>query len=132
MKPYCVDSSPHITADLFKGLCNIDYEFDDGPNKRHKEEQAWNFFSDFLDECEDGKTTCQVSDILMFLSATDRIPPVGFDQDISVSFKGGLEKYITASTCDFHIYLPTCYDAYEDFRNSIIYALKNSEGFDMP
>lgn len=44
----------HVAADELKNLVCVEFS-EEGHNIRSKEEAAWNYFGDFLDECE-GKT----------------------------------------------------------------------------
>lgn len=73
----------------------------------------------------DMNTGFKVTDVL---SGTDRIPPMGFDRELCVSFlydlPGRKEKFCTASKCDLQLCLPTCYNDYNDFREAVIMSLR--------
>ena len=118
---------------------------DKGSFFRSTEEQVWIHFGDFLDECEgisytlylksclsryffvDGKTACDVNDVLVFFLGADSVPPLEFEKNHM------LHSHIyTASTCDLQLRLPTCHG--EDyvaliFAEATTMSLKDNDGF---
>ena len=67
--------------------------------------------------------------ILIFFTATDREPPLGFPKQPELQFlpKGILA---TASTCDLVLRLPTMFhNSYSEFREMLIESVVSSEGF---
>ena len=110
------------------------------------EERTYIFFVDFLDEVrlkilmsvfymhgyyftvEEGITGCDLSHLLLFLTGTNRIPLLGFEESVTLLFlKDGL--FPTVSTCGIEIRLPTIHDTYEKFRDVMVHAIKGNDGF---
>ncbi len=79
----------------------------------------------------EGKTDCLVADLLVFFTGADRMPPLGFDKQLKVSFiHVSSSKFCTASTCDLQLRLPTCHgEDYEAFREAMVMSLKDNDGF---
>ena len=76
---------------------------EEGHNMRSKEEQAW------VHCIIEGCTGCTISDVLVFFSGADQVPPLGFIPSPKVSFlHSPTSKFSTASTCDICLRLPTC------------------------
>ncbi len=54
----------------------------------------------------DGDTECSLSELLVFFSGTNRVPPTGFvEQPALIFVHQGAAKFPTASTCDRHLRL---------------------------
>ena len=122
---------------------------DKGSFFRSTEEQVWIHFGDFLDECEgisytlylksclsryffvDGKTACDVNDVLVFFSGADSVPPLGFEKKPYVTFiHDNISKFCTASTYDLQLRLPTCHgEDYVAFAEAMTMSLKDNDGF---
>ena len=67
----------------------------------------------------------------MSFTGADRVPPLGFDKDCSVSFLHGPgAKLATSSTCDLQLRLPTCHgEDFSSFKEAFIMSLKDNDGF---
>ena len=77
-----------------------------------------------------GEVECQLKDILIFTSGSDRIPPVGFAKDPFVIFLySQLDLLPTASTCDIQLRLPTAHKEYDQFQEYMILGIKGHNGF---
>ncbi len=65
----------------------------------------------------DGDIECSLSELLVFFSGTNRVPPTGFvEQPALIFVHQGAAKFPTASTCDLHLRLPSSYTHYSDFE----------------
>lgn len=78
-----------------------------------------------------GCTGCTISDVLVFLSGADQVPPLGFIPSPKVSFlHSPTSKFSTASTCDICLRLPTCHgEDYQAFKEAMVSSLKDNDGF---
>ena len=122
---------------------------DKGSNNRAKEEQAYVFFVDFMDECEGiicintcthpiinkyyrigGETDCTLEDILTFTSGSSQIPPVGFIEEPKLIFLYSVSSTLpTSSTCDITLRLPTTHQEYDCFKQYMLLGIKGHDGF---
>ena len=77
----------------------------------------------------EGENSCSVDDVLVFFTAADRVPPLGFGRDCSVVFLHGA-KLATASTCELELRLPTGHgEDLASFREAMMLSLKGHDGF---
>ena len=73
---------------------------------------------------------CQLEDIFIFTSGSDKIPPVGFAIDPSVTFLYAPSALLpTASTCDLQLRLPTPHKEYDNFQEYMLLGIKGNDGF---
>ena len=77
------------------------------------------------------KTGCSIEDVLVFCTGTDRVPPLQFNKQPTVTFlHASSAKFATASTCDLQLRLPTSYGAdFDAFKGAMVMALKDNDGF---
>lgn len=67
---------------------------------------------------------------MVFFSGTERIPPLGFEQQPTIEFIQDQSKlYCTASTCDLVLRLPTRYQDYPSFRGAMLMSIIDNDGF---
>ena len=78
-----------------------------------------------------GEVSCTLDDVLVFFSGADRVPPLGFEKQPSVTFLHDTRsKFATASTCSLELRLPTQYGSHFDkFREAMIMSLMDNDGF---
>ena len=76
-----------------------------------------------------GTSGCQVSDVLVFCTGADRIPPLGFGTNPKIVFlRDG--KFATASTCAVELRLPTIHgENLQAFMECMVMSLKGNDGF---
>ena len=76
--------------------------------------------------------------LLMFITGTNQIPPVGFENKISVKFKHDCDAVSsntkckcrpTTSTCALQLIIPIHIDSSEECIELFIDAIKNGQGF---
>ncbi len=72
--------------------------------------------------------------MLVFLSGSSHVPPVGFGKKPSVVFvHDNFRKFATASTCDLQLRLPVCHGSdYPKFKQDMILSIKGNDGFGGP
>ena len=73
----------------------------------------------------EGSISCVIEYVLVFFTGADRIPPMGFNKRLTVTFLlNPNDKFATASTCDLQLRLPTGYgsdlNAFVDACNDIV------------
>jgi len=140
-----------IASAFFKGFLKPQF-VDHGNPLRAKQEKAFMYFLDFVDECEgmtflylrvicsihtyidrevltpNGKTVLP-EHILIFFTGTDRVPPLGFDSTASMRFISGV--LATSSTCNMVMNLPYCHEMFETFKSYMIESLLSNGGFNL-
>ncbi len=72
---------------------------------------------------------CSLSELLIFFTACDRIPPLQFESTSVLTFLHKGAKLPTSSTCDCHLRLPATYTTYNDFKEAMVLAIKCNDGF---
>ena len=86
-------------------------------------------FSLLLNVFIEGRTSCIIEDVLVFITGSDRVPPLGFDLKITVTFAHS-GRFCTSSTCDLQFCIPVCYgENYQKFEEAMVMALKDNDGF---
>ena len=69
-----------------------------------------------------------LSDILVFFSGSDTIPPLGYDVKPVLKFDH-TAVFPTAQTCGLQFHLPTKYSKPDMFRERMSYGITNNGGF---
>ena len=77
----------------------------------------------------DGKFDCKLQDVLIFFTGASCVPPVGFEKQPKVVFLSNQAVLSTSSTCDLILRLPIKYKEYNDFRDAMLMALIDNDGF---
>ena len=76
-----------------------------------------------LDDC--GQCiNCTISDVLVFFTGADNVPPQGFDTQPKIDFLYNSDTLPIASTCDLILRLPTIHNNLESFADSFHRAIK--------
>ena len=73
----------------------------------------------------------KLEDILVFATGASEVPPMGFDEQPSVSFKNPDEvggALPSASTCSNTMYLPV-HDTYGTFKDKFLFGITCAVGF---
>ncbi|XP_078029666.1 G2/M phase-specific E3 ubiquitin-protein ligase-like [Epinephelus lanceolatus] len=127
----CHEPSP-LTADLMDHLFHIRLSAV-GSNKRRAEEHVVPFWRDYLQDVEEQVGPSKLGKILAFAKGANVIPPVGFSPQPSIDFLHdqsiSTRRHLPmANTCINCLKLPLL-DTYEDFRESMDFALGNPQGF---
>ena len=72
--------------------------------------------------------TLTLEDILIFFTAAEREPPLGWGQQPELKFEhSSSQKYAQASTCDLSLHLPCCHTHYTSFREAMVESFVTSE-----
>ena len=97
----------------------------------HQNALSWIHRSKFFPFFAEDKTGCSIEDVLVFFSGTNRVPPLNFDKQPTITFlHSACAKFATASTCDLQLRLPTGYgEDYEAFKSAMVMAVKDNDGF---
>ena len=74
---------------------------------------------------------CQLQHVLMFITGADRVPPLGFNKPITITFydQDGEKRRPWSSTCSLQLHLPRGEEDAEAFNDLMFSALKESCGF---
>ncbi|XP_019857667.1 PREDICTED: G2/M phase-specific E3 ubiquitin-protein ligase-like [Amphimedon queenslandica] len=129
MKTLFVKENEKLTAEYVKGLIKVKFS-DKESLLRQKEEATYMHFVDFLDECEEGSIDVTLDDVLIFLTGSDREPPLGFSRTPEVTFLHDASRTMAlASTCTLELKLPTCHNEYSSFCSSMKWSFKGHGGF---
>ena len=137
-------SSPHVffsimceqtdklTASEFIKLYTIEFSTA-GSNKRELEEQTMYSFELFLRDVEDKEIEgVTLDNLLVFVTGADAVPPLGFDDKISVRFydqEPNTRRLPWASTCALELYLPRGPKESDSFNGILLQALQECQGF---
>ena len=77
-----------------------------------------------------GEVECMLSDILIFCSGSDKIPPTGFVETPTLTFLYAESSTLpTASTCDITLRLPTTHVEYGPFKQYMLLGIQGHDGF---
>ncbi|KAK2814699.1 hypothetical protein Q5P01_000632 [Channa striata] len=128
---FCHEPSP-LTAEMMDHLFHIRLS-EMGSNKRRAEELVVAFWRDYLQDVEEQEGPSKLGKILAFATGASVIPPVGFSPQPLVEFlhDQSLSPKLClpmANTCINCLKLPLL-DKYERFRESMDFALGNTQGF---
>ncbi|TDH05067.1 hypothetical protein EPR50_G00139810 [Perca flavescens] len=128
---FCHEPSP-LTADVLEQLFEIRLSAV-GRNKRRAEECVVAFWRDYLLDVEEQEGPLQLGGILAFATGANDIPPLGFSPLPSVVFLHELplrqaRHLPTANACINCLRLPVL-KKFEDFKETMDFALKNTQGF---
>ncbi|XP_069139550.1 G2/M phase-specific E3 ubiquitin-protein ligase-like isoform X5 [Argopecten irradians] len=101
-----------------------------GSNRRKTEEKIVGFWRDFLLDIEENSTELELnlSEVLAFTTGADSVPLLGFDPSPSITFTE-CGRFPRANTCAMEIALPLNVTPFEEFKESMIFGIKNSPGF---
>ena len=69
-----------------------------------------------------------IQEVLVFVTGASRPPPLGFDEPATITFADD-EPFPMANTCSNNIRLPVCYSEFEEFKEKMDFAIKNSPCF---
>ena len=91
-----------------------------GSNNKEKEDKTLYCFDVFLQDLADNvvEDLC-LQDLLVFTTGADSIPPLGFDDPITLDFydqEKDIKRLPWASTCSLSLYLPRGYEDTDEFK----------------
>ncbi|XP_049319618.1 G2/M phase-specific E3 ubiquitin-protein ligase [Astyanax mexicanus] len=121
--PLFCDPVERMTAEAMFSLFTS--QFSENEEKKAREETTLGFWKQYLHECEDGQCAASLEDILLFATATDVIPAIGYSPAPMFSFFTPLDP-----SCAFpqsqpeanHLILPVL-PSYELFKKHLEYAV---------
>ena len=89
-----------------------------------------------LIDIEEEESELTLDMVLNFATACLEIPAIGFLPTVPViaflhdpEADGNKFQFPKANMCALKLYLPTVYSEYNDFKNAITYAIRNTKGF---
>ncbi|XP_023154350.2 uncharacterized protein LOC111588293 isoform X1 [Amphiprion ocellaris] len=98
-----------------------------GSNRRLKESQTLAYWADYLLDCEEGKASVSVEDVLMFATGLSSLPPSGLEPLPQIQFLDD-SPFPMANTCSNLLKLPLL-DSYSMFKSQMDFGIENSPGF---
>ncbi|XP_034558891.1 G2/M phase-specific E3 ubiquitin-protein ligase-like [Notolabrus celidotus] len=125
----CHEPSP-VSADSMDHLFHIRLS-EVGINKRRAEELVVPFWRDYLQDVEEQEGSSKLGKILAFATSASVIPPVGLSPQPSIDFLHSFSPKShlpMANTCINSLQLPLL-GRCEDFRESMDFAIGNTQGF---
>ncbi|KAL7380205.1 hypothetical protein ABVT39_013589 [Epinephelus coioides] len=120
-----------MTKAAFKALFTYTYS-DRGANRREAEEDTIFSWEMVLNQIEDKVTELRFEDLLIFVTGSDEVPPLGFPSKPCIDFydqEAGQRRLPYASTCMMCLYLPRGIMQEEELHQMLHQATKNSLGF---
>ena len=69
-----------------------------------------------------------IEEVLVFVTGASRPPPLGFNEPPTITFADD-EPFPMSNTCSNNIRLPVCYSEFEEFKQKMDFAIKNSPSF---
>ena len=121
-----------LTKALFMSLYEL-HRSEVGSNKREREDSTIYCFEVFLQDLEEGEVAgLTLEDLLVFITAADCVPPLGFHKLITIDFydfEGSIRRRPYASTCGLYFFLPRGFENPSDFSNFVKEALLECKGF---
>ena len=124
----------NLNLEDFKTTYNVRYS-ESGSNDKTKEDSTMYCFQLFLQdlEDEDGEVDeLTLEDLLIFISGSDYIPPLGFEHAIEIlfhDFKGNTKRRPWASTCALTLNLPRGIEDPDYFKSFMKQSLVEGHGF---
>ena len=90
--------------------------------------ESWKFLIFYISDATENIT---FSDILMFATGTDDVPPGGFDIQPTLEFDMSSQRYPSANTCSCTLRIPTSRlgFGYENFKEDMTFGFLNAVGF---
>ncbi|XP_077981079.1 G2/M phase-specific E3 ubiquitin-protein ligase-like isoform X2 [Glandiceps talaboti] len=128
--PLFVSAGEKVKRAEFKELYTVAYS-EEGGNRKIKEEATVYSFEIYIEELEENQHEIGIEDLLIFMTGADRVPPLGFDKQITIDFYGmeeNITRYPSSSTCDLRLWLPRGCPP-EDLATLLTTAILNSQGF---
>ena len=123
---------PRLTKAKFMSLYELN-RLEEGSNKRDRENSTIYCFEIFLQDLEEGEVTgLSLEDLLVFITAADCVPRLGFDKLITIEFydfEGDVRRRPYASTCGLYFFLPRGFENPSEFSDFIKEALLDCHGF---
>lgn len=127
-------SSKHdkLTLGAFSSLYELDRS-EKGSNNRSREDSTIYCFELFLKDLEEGEADgLTLEDLLVFITGADSVPPLGFQQLISVQFydfTGNVHRCPWSRTCALTLHLPRGVEDPQEFNKLMKESLLECHGF---
>lgn len=112
-------------------LDEVEVNYSDSQQVREKQSDVFFHFCSVVNSFEMKELKC----LLQWATGSPSIPPLGLPRKVKITFLGGCNPACrcrpTASTCDLQLSLPLHLDTFEEMKDILLSALKDSEGFDL-
>jgi len=126
------DSNEKLSFLSMKKMIQVNYSLS-GSNDKGGEDKTMYCFDTFLQDLEEGEVDdLSLRDLLVFITGADSIPPLGFDDPITLNFydqQKGITRLPWASTRSLTLYLPRGFEDTDEFKHLMSTTLINGVGF---
>ncbi|MGH0177288.1 UNVERIFIED_CONTAM: hypothetical protein FKN15_074887 [Acipenser sinensis] len=127
-----------LTSVKLGDLFTVHYSLDG--NRKLRETKVIGFWRQYLQDCEDSACPVSLETILVFATAADAVPPMGFVPEPSIEFlhsQGQLQEIFPQGETSFNSLKLPIVQTYEEFRRNMDYAicytaLKRMLNFNVP
>ena len=83
-----------------------------------------------MEDGEQKDIPLSLADVLVFTTGASAIPPMGFDNPLSIRFKDETSGLPRSTTCTNTLYIPTKHsNDYEAFKYKFVFAFTGAIGF---
>ncbi|KAI5094762.1 G2/M phase-specific E3 ubiquitin-protein ligase-like, partial [Silurus meridionalis] len=128
--PVFTKTSDRISRATFRSLFEISYSAQ-GTKRREEEEETVYCWELMLKMIEDKETKLRFEELLVFITAADEIPVLGFPEKLSIHFyqqeTRGLRLPYT-STCMMGLFLPRGVRSHAELNKMLLRAVRDSSG----
>ncbi|XP_068733449.1 uncharacterized protein [Montipora capricornis] len=101
-----------------------------GKEDSQEKEQARKFFVQSLDVLYDDQKDDGMRKVLMYATARNSIPPLGFEEKIQLDYRSDGSSTFFAETCLLKLQVPVVFDSLNEFYKQFIFAVENGyKGF---
>ncbi|KAK1160563.1 G2/M phase-specific E3 ubiquitin-protein ligase-like [Acipenser oxyrinchus oxyrinchus] len=113
-----------LTSVKLGDLFTVHYSLDG--NRKLRETKVIGFWRQYLQDCEDSACPVSLETILVFATAADAVPPIGFVPEPSIEFlhsQGQLQEMFPQGETSFNSLKLPIVQTYEEFRRNMDYAI---------
>ncbi|XP_017323374.1 G2/M phase-specific E3 ubiquitin-protein ligase isoform X2 [Ictalurus punctatus] len=129
--PIFTKTNERLSRASFRALFEISWSAE-GSKRREDEEETIYYWELVLKMIEDKETELHFEELLVFITATDEVPVLGFPEKLSIHFyqpeKRGFRLPYT-STCMMGLFLPRGVKSHAELNTMLLRAVRDSNGF---
>ncbi|KAJ4929145.1 hypothetical protein JOQ06_004764 [Pogonophryne albipinna] len=126
-RAFMCSSVVELTSATLEEVFEVQHSSEKGSSRRHEETRVLGFWRDYLLEKEEKRTGLLLSDILMFSTGLNTLPPSGIQPRPQLVFHRTF-RFPIGRTCSNTIEIPMS-STYEQFESNMDFGIQNSPGF---
>ncbi|XP_028657992.2 G2/M phase-specific E3 ubiquitin-protein ligase-like [Erpetoichthys calabaricus] len=127
LKSVFTNTGKKLTASDVENLFTVSMS-EIGSNRFQRESCTVGFWRDYLQDAEFDPEAVSLEDLLIFITGSDKIPPLGFCPTPCLEFLHDGSRFPLANTCDNVIRIPFK-QSFSEFKSDMDFGIKNSPGF---